>query len=1037
MRLADDERGRVPFALVGIVLLVASAALTVGMQPDRPASEPPVDVVMDRATASTTTELRTAVVTAGDAAAREPVLSRSNTTAGRVLDEDDTFRDWLRVRIYLQARDRLADHEIEQQGVTATASLPPTPNASALRDAKRRVHIEPVGDNETKLEVHVENVTITARRGNRTVGREQVSPTLTVRTPVMALHDGVQEFETRLDRGLDKPGLSQRLTGRLYALTWARGYAQYGSGGGAITNVLANRHVALMTNGALLREQRTAFGRSDATGRRALSEAMVDVGLSDLVAESPVEGKWVDRVFPSGPPGANVPQRIERYSQGSEVPDPGEEMRVGVNETADRAFANAADSSNLTSVLQSVYSVDVKPVADVEKISGDPVNCRHTRPEGLWFFNGSTGTGRNAAFETVSASVPDTGSNWHVVDSAGRTVRLNVTTTCHWVSEEATTTTTATETNRFRVDMALVGRHAHSEYAPERPITDIENGGRFGGLDLSNLHDRADSQVVDGRGGWNGLAERAANNDLDTSPTAIEADVPDGLRRQAIGDIVDLRSSVRNTSVTVQRGRAGTFQANPAGELRRKLADERLGLISASGEYRTVGQKARVAARGSYVRETRELLRDRRDDRWERRDNLTSVLETVGASKDLVENALTERQGVGRTDDAGIDGVEVTAVDGSPPYLTTAEVGDEYVEPLSDETSVYPLAARNVNVFTNPHGDLTDTLLGAVGLGEKVGFRTAAQTLYGLDAATAVTDEGDLGRNLTAQRAELRPAVDGKLQVVEEQYLRNALRESNVGESRSDRLATIEDGLAEWDTTAGKALAVTNGSAAVAIATEAVDDNETKRAIARSNLQMQSMQATSAKETRIAHGKVNESAALMRQELAGKLNDRVKAAMKNGTNEAADRIENRLGKSMNRVPAGLPLVPIGTPWWATTNLWYVEVKGGYDRFAVRAETGGADAPGNSLTYVRDGSVARLDFDGDGADEAFGRAERVSFSARTAVAIVVPPGAQGVGDKDGNMDERSAGWSNWDGVEMDEGDGSERPVPSRWPERDAE
>jgi len=99
VRLRDDDRGRVPFALVGIVLLLASGALTVGLQPDRPASDPPVDVVMDRATAATTTELRTAVVVASGEAAREPVLSRSNTSAGRVLDEDDTFRDWLRLHI--------------------------------------------------------------------------------------------------------------------------------------------------------------------------------------------------------------------------------------------------------------------------------------------------------------------------------------------------------------------------------------------------------------------------------------------------------------------------------------------------------------------------------------------------------------------------------------------------------------------------------------------------------------------------------------------------------------------------------------------------------------------------------------------------------------------------------------------------------------------------------------------------------------------------------------------------------------------------
>ncbi|WP_336361091.1 DUF7286 family protein [Haladaptatus sp. ZSTT2] len=47
----------------------------------------------------------------------------------------------------------------------------------------------------------------------------------------------------------------------------------------------------------------------------------------------------------------------------------------------------------------------------------------------------------------------------------------------------------------------------------------------------------------------------------------------------------------------------------------------------------------------------------------------------------------------------------------------------------------------------------------------------------------------------------------------------------------------------------------------------------------------------------------------------------------------------------------------------------------------------------------------------GEKERFGRAPRVSFSVETAVAVVVPPGGTGVGDIDGNADERSAGWGD--------------------------
>jgi hypothetical protein len=67
-------------------------------------------------------------------------------------------------------------------------------------------------------------------------------------------------------------------------------------------------------------------------------------------------------------------------------------------------------------------------------------------------------------------------------------------------------------------------------------------------------------------------------------------------------------------------------------------------------------------------------------------------------------------------------------------------------------------------------------------------------------------------------------------------------------------------------------------------------------------------------------------------------------------------------------------------------------------------------PGRALTYVRDGSAVRIDWDDDGDAEHAGRANEVSLSVRTAVVVVVPPGGQGVGDTDGNADERSGGWS---------------------------
>jgi hypothetical protein len=131
----------------------------------------------------------------------------------------------------------------------------------------------------------------------------------------------------------------------------------------------------------------------------------------------------------------------------------------------------------------------------------------------------------------------------------------------------------------------------------------------------------------------------------------------------------------------------------------------------------------------------------------------------------------------------------------------------------------------------------------------------------------------------------------------------------------------------------------------------------------------------------------------------------------------ADRAARRLSQSSKRlVPAGLPVLPPIQPWYATLNVWHVQVRGVHPSFVVRAR--GYGGPGPPLTYERDGRAVRLDVDRDGTPERLGRATRVAFDIETAVLVVVPPGGNGVGDTDGNADER-AGW----------------PRPTPWPDRE--
>jgi len=48
-------------------------------------------------------------------------------------------------------------------------------------------------------------------------------------------------------------------------------------------------------------------------------------------------------------------------------------------------------------------------------------------------------------------------------------------------------------------------------------------------------------------------------------------------------------------------------------------------------------------------------------------------------------------------------------------------------------------------------------------------------------------------------------------------------------------------------------------------------------------------------------------------------------------------------------------------------------------------------------------------DGDGKREHLGRDERVAFETETVITVAVPAYGSGVGDVDGNADERSGTW----------------------------
>ncbi|MFB6160817.1 MAG: hypothetical protein ABEJ61_06530 [Haloferacaceae archaeon] len=1018
MRLAEDERARVPFALVGVLLVLASTAFattlsTRGMVHEDRAT----DRAMEHVRASATAALRDAVREAARDAAREPVTAPADTPFGRVLDDDRPFRDALRVRIYVVAREHLRATRYRRDGVTARASLQSTPTPDALRAAKRRVSVVP-RRNGTAVRVRVRNVTYAATRSGRTVLRENRTVEVTVATPVFALHDRVERFERRLNRGaLDGPGLGRRLTARLYPVAWARGYAQrYGA---PVENVLANRHVAVSTNGAVLETERAVFGRSDPGGKRGLRRARAHLLARDLTAPlAPVDGRWTRRVLaaPNGPPeGSDLP----RFDP-ADVPTPEGNATVRVGTTAERSLGRllvASGNRSFEGATRAGYRARVRLRTATEPLE------RESRPApdppGEEFDLETTSVHTDVTVTNASAPLPARGPGERRFASFERRAVVEHTVVREWEGEEEndTETTEATWQETYLVGVVLTGEPDRRAPGPNRTVRPaFRPGGPLAGPNMVGVPEAARDRLVASQGGRDGVAAAVARDSLDRSVATVTGDRPDGLGRYVYADLRDLRDRVRNVTVTPARGRVATGRANPPALLAERLRERRSELVAAPETYRGAADRARVAARATYLDRVIATLARRGAARRERVERLDGLLRArTDTSLDGVHRTMRERRNVSTPDRGagatGPAGPVAMVPDASPAYLTLTGVGHERAAAVPAGASYRPLAARNLNLFTVPYGDAADAVVGAGRVEHGTGLRAAADVLAATDGRTAGREDGQLAD----RRRRLRRATARELDRVRARTA-DALRRRTSLDTGASR-AVVRAAFERWTDVGGRARAVANGSAAEAVAAAAVARLGTGDPTARDRLaaELRAVVAEATAGVRIDDGLVERTAVAARG--ANGTPDRGRGADTgapdpddSSTSDAdrpdSDATDGRDSPGRSRLLAGLPVTPSPGHWYLTVNVWTVRVRGAFARFAVRTRRG---APGASLRYARDGSWATLDVDGDGARERIGRDQRLSFETNTSVVVAVPPYGPGVGDTGGDADERSAGW----------------------------
>ncbi|WP_353635172.1 hypothetical protein ABSL23_07080 [Halobacterium sp. NMX12-1] len=986
MRFADDDRARVPFALVGVVLLVASATAAATLAGQSPVpSETRADRAVERAQTGADAALASGARTAAAEAVRNPVVAAANTSFGAAIDADSPFRDALALRVYARTERALRDHESAAGAVSASVSLPRVETTADAERAIDRVSLERVGDD--LIRVTLSGVRVEVERDGEVVSQSTTNISTTVHSPALALRDRVQRFERLLDRGaFAGPGLDRRLTDYLHRVVWLRGPLQYA--GVPISNVLANRHVELMANRALLAVQRTAFGREDDAGRAAYGRALARVGLDDVLAVVKAGAKKRADAVLRAPEASETPMKVGRSSALDAADRSSQSVPVGVNATADRAFLGFVDGDGDTSLdgtMRAAFAADARRTVDATVVDRD--HSQSGRAPVNWTFVDAT-TDRDVDVEGEVEPDAALGGDPRTVETYGRRVVVTETETRYYANGNRTQRVAETTETTYRVSVGV--SYDVRPSTRELPAADAERVlDAHAATVTPAVHDRiaaaAKQSLVRDAGGVDALARRAVAGDDLTRTERVHPNLPESVRERAYRAAAALRARSRNVSAEVSTRGLASGRV-PVDALRNRV----VALHDARDGYDSATDRAVAAVRETYLARVAGRLGERRAD---------GALGSIG-------DALADRGLEAPPTDHGSEREvgPVAAVEGAPAYLTLAEVSPQTAG--ASEARYHPIAARNVNWFTIPHGDAASAVVDAAmpDPPQSVRIDTAAQVLSAANRTLSVAPNRTLGD----RRAALRAAVADSVSAAGSEY-RAVLAASPRSFTERERRTATRRAFERWDSVHERGSAVGNGSAAAAVAAEAArvaDATPRQRDQLATRLRAASTEVVDSDAVRVESRVVQDTAGLAR--------DIGSAIAENALSEAgsvaAEKAAKRLGAAdVGAVPAGLPLAPVPGFWYATANAWSVSVRGSYARFAVRADGGSPVGPGDGTAYVREDTNVAFDVDGDGDAERVGRNERVSFEVEATIGVVVPAGPRGVGDVDGNADEQSAGW----------------------------
>lgn len=825
----------VPFAVIGALLLVTSVVVVGSVQVQEANHvETDAKLAVDRTDAAVQTALRSAVERATIRAGEQPVTESASTPYGTVLEsadgESSVFERYLKALVYLEAVERF-DATGQQIGTAeTTVSLPPVNDSETFEEAINRVSLSKPADG--LLTVTVSNVTVdTTHDGERIDSREE-SLEVTIPTPLFQLHERTEQYQERLDASVMESGFTQRLNARLYALGWARGYAQYA--GAPVTEVIANRHVEPAVNDALYRTQRDVFGATDPTLSNAVRRGWLCMAAQD--ADSLYEGYTTN--------SAALGERICEHSQWvlgdehtGELPDapgtvellgeaPGMDTphTIGVNETAYlplRTLLSGSGGQSLDGIIERVFTVDGVLDADV---STEPFEFEHEQPA-----DGATVVTEHR--EHVETTVdPSTGTvDAHPKEAifyefadfeVTTTVREHA--TWEWTTPNGTASTETTTTGSF--DTTVTVRIAEDGVAPNAAATDWMADDDTSGRDavrylyepgptsstaatvptpsfpnLDGVTDTVTETLVGGTTGdafadwleteWNDVTARRDLTLAGQTRVSHAEEVKRELRPELVDEITTMQEAARSVTHTFERGElvheGGETDSGPVDGLIQKVTEKKRATLDREQPYENMGQFARYETRHAYFQLLLEDLERVESGHnaamGELDDALTDIDDGLDGALTYLQQGLTanEPEPTPLTSPDIVSNVSYE-VRGTPTYLTGEPVTNEEIPQIDQNSEFAPLATKNENLVQLPHETvvegLTDSVLSLFGWGNpdaSLSFQVAGEALRAGELTTeaqTVTD-GD-NDTINEHTEDLRAEVDVAIEEFTDEFSR-------------------------------------------------------------------------------------------------------------------------------------------------------------------------------------------------------------------------------------------------------------------------